>query len=158
MIRNALRKELDTLLKTPAGSRAPAIRRSLREEWLYATDLPALYGGTVPDGIQKALDNAGWEYAPDGKWLQLRKSAKEPPENWFGGTFGPEAACCLSLVRRHPISGGILSDPTERMLIKAGEEGETSYEEACAVIHRAWAANLREGNNLPAISRRYFGE
>ncbi len=157
MVRNALRKELDELLKAPAGNRFPAIRRSLREEWLYATDLPALYGGSVPDGIRASLQSAGWESAPDGEWLQLRKHAKEPPEDWYGGAFGPEARCCLSLITRHPASGGIRPDAVERMLIKAGEEGESAYEEACAAIHRAWAASLREGNGLPAVSRRYFG-
>ena len=66
MVRNALRKELDALLTAPAESRTPAIRRSLREEWIYATDLPVLYGGKVPDGIREALKIAGWEYAADG--------------------------------------------------------------------------------------------
>lgn len=157
MVRNSLRKELDALLKAPEGSRTPALRRSLRAEWLYATDLPALYGGSVPDSIRSALDSAGWEFAPDGEWLQLRKPAGEPPEDWYGGAFGPEARCCLSLLIRHPVSGEIRPDDAERMLIKAGEEGENAYEEACAAIHRAWAASLREGNGLPAVSRRYFG-
>ena len=158
MVRNALRKELDSLLKAPAGRRAPAIRRSLREEWLYATDLPALYGGSIPDGIRTVLSNAGWDYMPDGEWLQMRKPSKEPPEDWYGGSFGPEAACCLSLISRHPASGEIEPESVQRMLIKAGEEGENAYEEACAAIHREWASRLREGNGLPAVSRRYFGD
>lgn len=158
MVRNALRKELEALLTVPEGSRTPAIRRSLREEWLYATDLPVLYGGKVPDRIQAELKNAVWEYATDGDWLQLRKPVKEPPEDWYGGVFGPEAACCLSLLRRHPASGEINTDAVERMLIKAGEEGEQAYEEACKAIHREWAASLRKGNSLPPVSSRYFGE
>lgn len=158
MVRNALRKELAALLKAPAGVRMPVIRRSLRDEWLYATDLPALYGGSLPDTIRQALANAGWEYAPDGEWLQLGKSSKEPPDEWYGGSFGREAACCRSLLRRHPASGGTPADDVRRRLIKAGEEGEKAYEEACAAIHREWAESLRKGVGLPDISLRYFGE
>lgn len=156
MVRNALRLELCELLKAPAGSRAPAIRRSLLDEWLYASDLPALYGGSVPEGIMTALESTGWEYAQDNKWLQLRKTAEEPPDNWYEGPFGPEAACCLSLLRRHPVST-LPSDAAQRRLIKAGEEGENAYEDACEAVHREWAERLRTGNALPAISGRYFG-
>ena len=158
MVRNALRKELAALLAAPPESRTPVIRRSLTDEWLYATDLPMLYGGSVPDTVKAALDSAGWKYDSDGAWLQLKKPAKEPPEGWYSGPFGPEAACCLSLLRRHPALAGTPSEAGQRMLIKAGEEGETAYEEACSAIHREWAERLRKGKKLPDLSRRYFGE
>ncbi|MCR5565727.1 MAG: hypothetical protein K6F61_02660 [Clostridiales bacterium] len=158
MVRNALRKELAAMLKSPAGNRTPVIRRSLREEWIYATDLPALYGGGVPETVRQELDSAGWEYAPDGEWLQMRKAAEEPPEDWYRGIFGTEAACCLSLLQRHAVSEKTPSDAAQRMLIKAGEEGSETYEKACAAIHRKWAEYLRQGSGIPAISRRYFGK
>ena len=60
MVRNALRKELKALLAAPSGNRQPVIRRSLAEAWLYATDLPVLYGGSFPESILSALDTAGW--------------------------------------------------------------------------------------------------
>ena len=98
---NALRKELAALLDNSGAQRKPALRRSLREDWLYATDYPALCSGSMPETVMEQLKTAGWETAPDGDWLQLRKPAGEPPEDWYEGSFGPEAACCLSLLERH---------------------------------------------------------
>lgn len=157
MVRNALRKELTALLAAPSGNRQPVIRRSLAEAWLYATDLPVLYGGSVPESIFSALDTAGWTCLPENGWLLLAKSAKEPPEDWFDGSFGPEAACCRSLLERHPAMDEEPSEAAQRMLIKAGEEGEKAYEEACATLHREWAGRLRKGRSLPDLDLRYFG-
>lgn len=157
MVRNALRKELTVLLKAPPGNRQPVIRRSLTEAWLYATDLPVLYGGQVPGSVLAALDAAGWTHLPEKDWLLLAKPAKQPPEDWYKGSFGPEAACCLSLLSRHPAEDGEPSDAAQRRLIKAGEEGEKAYEETCAALHREWAERLRTGKSLPDLDRRYFG-
>lgn len=157
MVRNALRKELAELLSVPPGSRQPALRRSRKNEWLYASDLPLLYHGNVPNVLQRALTGAGWEYSLEGNWLQLRKAASEPPADWYGGDFGPEAACCRSLLERHTGATAVPSDDIERALIKAGEEGRDAYEDACTAIHREWAARLRKGLPLPAVSKRYFG-
>ena len=77
-------------------------------------------------------------------------------EGWYEGPFGPEADCCLSLLVRHPASAGEPSDKAQRMLIKAGEEGEKAYEGACAALHREWAERLRKGDSMPDISQRYF--
>ena len=157
MVRNALRKELAALLAVPQGNRQPVIRRSLTEAWLYATDLPALYDGEIPDGILSALESAGWTCQPENGWLLLTKTAKEPPEGWYNESFGPEAACCRSLLERHPAKGEEPSEADQRLLIKAGEEGEKAYEEACAVLHGKWAERLRKGQSLPDLDRRYFG-
>ena len=70
MVRNALRKELTELLTGAAESRKPAVRRSRKAEWLYATDLPSLYAGIIPDTLKAALTGAGWVYAQEGDWLQ----------------------------------------------------------------------------------------
>ncbi len=156
MLRNALREELAAVLTPPAGGRPPAIRRSPREEWLYMTDLPVLYGGTVPNTLLTALTGLGWEYRQEDDRLQLRKPAPEPPEHWYAGPFGPEAGCCLSLLDRHPQRDVEDSGAAQRTLIKAGEEGEKAYEETCAALHKDWARRLREGKSLPALSRRYF--
>ena len=152
-----MRKELAELLKAPAGNREPVIRRSLAREWLYSTDLPALYGGDIPDILQQELNHAGWETAQEGCWLQMRKPAPEPPSGWFAGPYGPEAACCRSLLERHAAMPAAASDMAERMLIKAGEEGGKAYEEACRALHRMWSEQLRQGGSLPGISLRYFG-
>lgn len=157
MVRNALRNELTALLTAPPGSRKPVIRRSLTEEWLYATDLPVLYGGQVPDSILSALAAAGWTFLPESGWLLLKKQAANPPEGWYEGTFGPEAACCRSLLERRSTVKGEAEEKAQRMLIKAGEEGEKAYEETCAALHREWAGCLRTGELLPDLDRRYFG-
>lgn len=157
MVRNALRNELAELLAVTPGNRTPAIRRSLHDDWLYATDLPGLHHGSIPQALQEALAGAGWEYMQEGDWLLLRKPAPAPPENWFAGTFGPEAACCLSLLDRHGDPYGEPADAVQRRLIKAGEEGVKAYEDACRAIHREWAEHLRQGKPLPAVSRQYFG-
>ena len=157
MVRNKMRTELTSLLEAPEGSRRPAIRRSLMTEWIYATDLPALYNGTVPDNLTDGLEAAGWESEMKDGWLQLRKPAPDPPKGWYDGPFGPEAACCLSLLGRHSSCAGN-PEPTQRILIKAGEEGAAAYEEACAALHREWAERLRRREPIPAVSRRYFGE
>ncbi len=157
MVLNEMRKELASVLAGSGENGAPVIRRSLSEDWLYATYLPVMKNGSIPEPVIRRLTEAGWEFVQDGSWLQLRKSAPEPPENWYSGAFGPEAGCCLSLMERHPADEGESSETAQRMLIKAGEEGETAYEKACAVLHRKWAERLRKGEALPDINRRYFG-
>ncbi len=155
---NALRKELASLLDDSGAQRKPALRRSLREDWLYATDYPALCSGGIPEALRERLEAAGWETALDGDWLQLRKPAGEPPEDWHEGSFGPEAACCLSLLQRHGETAGGAPEAVQRVVIKAGEEGGKAYETACWEIDREWAERLRRGEPLPAVSQRYFGE
>ena len=158
MIRNAMRNELATLLQAPPESRKPVIRRSLQADWLYATDLPVLFNGTIPEELTDVLASAKWEYIQEEDWLLLRKKAPEPPENWYTGKFGPEACCCRSLLERHSDMSGEPADAVQRTLIKAGEEGSKAYENACLILHREWAERLRRGESLPVVSRRYFGE
>ena len=151
---NQLRAELQALLTAPGTPRRPVLRRSLHEEWLYTTDLPGLCTEQDMERIVSSLASAGWESMMDRGWLQMKKTAEEPPKEWFDGPFGPEAGCCLSLIDRHP--GGSGGEQAQRMLIKAGEQGALAYEEACALLHREWAVRLREGKRLPAVNRRYF--
>ena len=152
MKNNALRKELICLLGTEDGRKRPAIRRSLREEWLYAVYLH----GTAAGDLSGKLREAGWESLADGDWLQLRKAADEPPEGWLEGPFGPEAKCCASLLNRHAGDRGPDGKKEKRMLLKAGEEGAAAYQRACGQIHREWAAALRRREMLPEISTDYF--
>ena len=157
MLNNALRKELTRLLDACGASRPPAIRRSRRAEWIYATDVPVLLSERAKVQLESALQGAGWEYSEENEWLLLRKDAEEPPEGWFSGRFGPEAACCRSILERHQGRTGCTAvAAAQRVLIKAGEEGETAYEEACLVLHRQWAEMLRKGQPVPALSIRYF--
>ena len=154
---NALRNELIPLLQSPPDRRKPVIRRSLRSEWLYWTDLPVLWDGPVPETLLKGLSDAGWEYElKDRSWLELRKDCRTPPDNWYQGPFGPEAGCCGSLLKRHPRSCRSESDSAALLLIKAGETGYSAYEEACAVLHREWAGRLRKHQALPDMDLCYF--
>ena len=154
---NAWRKELSEILRGLPCARPAALRRSLRDGWLYASDLPAVCDGeTLLEGIRRAGE-AGWETAEEGGWILLNKPRKEPPEGWFGGPFGPEAACCLSLVRRRENDREDPEHSAERILIKAGEEGPDAYENACRRLHREWAEALREKRRIPAVDPVFFG-
>ena len=61
------------------------------------------------------------------------------------------------LLRSHDAPAGHDGEAAQRLLIKAGEEGEKAYEEACAALHGEWAERLRKGRSLPDLDRRYFG-
>lgn len=153
---NALRKELQTLMQMTRSTRPPVLRRSLREEWLYATDLPGVCNREEKDLFLGRLMETGWEYTEEGQWLLMRKPAEEPPEDWYQGPAGTEAACCLSLLKRHPDRMTDAPEAAQRLLIKAGEEGAKHYEAACEALHRDWAARLRQGEALPALNLSYF--
>lgn len=155
---NALRRELTALLAAGNPKRTPALRRCSREAWLYATDASLLVQDGEKDVLEKTLTAAGWEFTEEKGWTLLRKNAAEPPEEWYSGAFGPEAACCASLLDRHAGGDFDAAGEVQRMLIKAGEKGEKAYEDACRHLHREWAGRLRRGEPLPAVSRRYFGK
>lgn len=154
---NALRRELTEMLNGTAVRRQPALRRSLDENWLYATDLPSVCTGEALQDTLLRLSEKGWESVIDGGWLQLRKDCQDPPEDWFEGPFGTEAGCCLSILDRHP---GRRTGPSGQItcrLIKAGEEGAGTYEQACRELHRILSGRLRGKKELPDISPRYLG-
>ena len=153
---NALRKELKCLLEPENGRRKPAIRRSLLEDWIYAADLPEFIPGGELEAVCRKLQEAGWECLAEDGWLQLRKPADEPPEDWLDGPLGPEAACCRSLLIRHSERLQEKDWKTVCSLIRAGEEGPEAYEVACRQIHHGWAERLRKKQKLPEISLSYF--
>lgn len=154
---NALRKELTAILTACHPVRMPALRRSRQPEWLYSTDAPTFFSAENRDRLFHDLAGSGWTYEENNGWIQLRKNASVPPEGWFEGSFGPEASCCLSLLKRHICMRDRSAETVQMDLIKAGEEGEKAYEEACSMIHRTWAERLRQGIPLPIIDLKYFG-
>ncbi len=154
---NALRQELTETLGKAAALRPPALRRSLEEAWLYATDLPGLCPEAELEKTIRQLTDAGWESRREDEWLQLRKPCPVPPEDWYGGNFGPEAACCLSLLRRHPERMTAPAGEEAYSLIKAGEKGGAAYEQCCGKLHGMLAESLRLGTAFPDLSPRYFG-
>lgn len=155
---NALRRELNSLTAGEGEGRKPAVRRSLREEWLYAADLPEAASGERLKALCERLAEAGWESETEGGWTQVRKAVSDPPEDWFDGPFGPEAGCCASLLERH---AGREKEPDNRIafcLIRAAEEGPEAYEAACRQLHGEWAERLRKKQKLPAVSALFFQE
>ena len=153
---NALRLELAEILADIGGERKPALRRSRRADRMYATDLAGTPEGPERDAMAGRLRDAGWDVEDEGGWLEMRKRAADPPEGWFDGPFGPEAACCRALLERHPEQGKE-NFAVECRLVKAGEEGQEAYELACREIHGLLAERLRRREKLPGISLRYFG-
>jgi len=152
---NALRLELAEFLAGVGGERKPALRRSRRDDRMYATDLAGMAEGPEREALAARLREAGWDAEDQGGWLELRKRAAEPPEGWYGGAFGPEAACCRALLKSHP-EYGEEDFSMESRLVKAGEEGQEAYELACREIHGIFAERLRRKEKLPGISLKYF--
>lgn len=154
---NGFRKELTAIPALQETTRPAVLRRSRPEEWIYATDAPLLLSEEARNRLAHELTAAGWEYTEKDGWFFLRKQASEPPEAWYNGSFGPEAACCFSILSRHPHMMTAESAAIQRRLIKAGEEGEKAYEKVCAALHHEWAERLRQKKMLPALSLKYFG-
>lgn len=155
---NAWRQELAELLRAAPGRRPAALRRSLREDWLYATDLPAVTEEAALAAFRAQAAERGWRLEQQQGWLLLKPVFPGAPENGYTGPFGPEAGSCLSLMRRHPDAGNT-ETAAERaviLLVKAGEEGPEAYEAACAALHREWAERLRKGQSLPKLEECFF--
>jgi len=144
------------MLDRTEGRRRAALRRSLEEEWLYATDLPLCVGKEAAADFQRRAEQAGWQTKQAGNWILLDRETADMPEGGYAGPFGEEARSCLSLLNRHEPETADSGKIEKRMLIRAGEEGADAYEAACGRIHREWAARLREGRKLPDISKTFF--
>lgn len=152
---NELRRELARLLAETGTKRPPALRRSLREAYLYATDLPQAAGAEEKDAFLRRAKAAGWTALEENGWIQMDKCPEGPPET--GGEAGPEALRCASLLRRHPEARQD-SRREKRILIKTAEEGKAAREEACAALHREWAERLRKREGLPDLEEKWFKE
>ncbi len=166
---NAWRMELKALLEAAGACRPPALRRSRREDTLYATDLPGLVSPEAAVRFLKRAAESGWQGQSAAGWLHLSRRAEHPPEGRFAGPSGNEAACCLSLLERHGAGhrkdGSLLRAEAGGeetllafLLIKAGEEGPEAYEKACARLHGDWAERLRRKQALPAPDPAWFGK
>lgn len=149
---NELRKEIRELLSRAESTRPPALRRSLQEEFLYATDLPQTASAATVASFCTEAETAGWQVRIADGWILMDRipeifAPRAEPD-------GPEARCCASLLKRHTERKN--GDREKRMLIKAAEEGAEAYERACGILHREWAAALRKGEKLPDLPDDYF--
>ena len=75
---NALREELNRALESLSAPRRPALRRSLREDALYATDLPAAAPESVPLFLRTVREK-GWTAAERNGWIDLDQVPETPP-------------------------------------------------------------------------------
>ncbi len=149
---NELRKEIRILLSRAESTRSPALRRSLREEFLYATDLPQTASAATVASFCTEAETAGWQVQVTDGWILMDRIPEifvpeEEPD-------GPEARCCASLLQRHTERKN--GDREKRMLIKAADESAEAYERTCGILHREWAVALRKGEKLPDVPGEYF--
>lgn len=158
---NALREELKALLAPEGGARRPGLKRSRREDSLYATDLPAVNPEAVAGFMARAAE-AGWRARREGGWIELDREIRRPPAGWRPGPGSPEAECCLSLMARHGADSTEEAERaaarTIRRLIRAGEAGGSEWEAALRDLHGEWAARLREGKGLTPVARAFLTE
>jgi len=141
--RNPWRKELLTLLGRISSARKPALRRSLRAEFLFATDLPLCAAEDACRRWMREAASTGWDCRQFGDWIEIRREDGLPPEGWFPDFPTGEASCVAVLLRRHPEE--TLAPAEILALLKAREAGPGPWEEACRTLHRSLAARLRQG-------------
>ena len=155
---NKWRQEIREMLSETESIRPAALRRSMLDRFLYATDLPGIASREAVAAFRLKAENAGWTTEENEGWIQLDRIPKtQNEEPMFSGPFGPEAHCCFILLRCHP-DRKKNGDREKRILLKAGEQGTKAYEKACRNLHCEWAAALRNGESLPDLSTQYFGE
>lgn len=153
-----LRAELAKIISETETCRSPALRRSDRTEWLYATDLPKTADcRETTDFIRKA-ETAGWRVKQENGWIYLDRISYEKVPEIVPAVTGSERACLRSLILRHEKEKIPSDGEAERMLIKAGETGPDAYESACRKLHLKWAERLRNHRGIPAIDREWFEE
>ena len=68
---NALRRELAEILAGAEGERKPAVRRSRREDRIYATDLAGQPEGPERNRTAERLREGGWDVLDTGSWLEM---------------------------------------------------------------------------------------
>lgn len=135
-----------SLLAQTGACRAPALRRSQSPEALLATDLPSLVTAEALLAFMAQAENRGWRVWEENGWLLLDHPVEAP--NARPRPLTGEAACCLSLLLRHP--DGDAPETDIRALVKAAEAGSAQVQRLCAAWHRAFAARLRRHEPLPS--------
>ena len=157
--KNPWRKELHALFLPLSLPRTPALRRSLKPDWLFSTDLPSFASPDACKAFLRSAESLGWEAGegagpgPDASvrgWLELRRSVSSFPPGFFPVEAGGEYACLCALLARHPGSTDASSETI--LLLKAREEGAAAWENACRELHRELARRLRLHEPLPALS------
>lgn len=155
---NVYRRELRTALDALQVTRPAVLRRSLREDYLYSTDLPQAADRDVVRRFSDAVRRRGWRTETEGVWIHLDPAdIRIWPDYENRIPVCKESICCLSILQRHSPRLSASDGSTERLLIKAAEEGRESYEKTCRRIHGEWAAALREHRRIPDVDPRFLG-
>ncbi len=142
----ALRREAEGILLAAEPARRPALRRVAQEDWLLATDLPQLAPPEALQRVRDRLESLGWRVCVSGGWLLMDALPPAPAEADPPPLAG-EAACAVSVLRRHPCEE--MDFAALRGLLKASEGGLPQVEKCCARLHRQLAERLRRGIALP---------
>ncbi len=152
----ALRGELRAKLEALTVPRCPVLRRAREDEWLFASDLPALAEAGALRVFLDSLRADGWSAAieEDG-WLRLDHALPLPEDlSPVTGLDANELDCLISLLLRHP---SLTEDPVSlRRLAKAREEGANALNRALAGLHGTWAERLRQDLPLPGAMLPYL--
>ena len=155
---NAYRRELRTALDALQVTRPAVLRRSLRADYLYSTDLPQAADRDVVRRFSDAVRCIGWRTETDEAWIHMDPAdIRKWPDSEDKMPVCMESTCCLSILRRHSPRLSASDGSTERQLIKAAEEGRESYEKTCRRIHGEWAAAMREHRRIPDVDPRFLG-
>ena len=152
---NKLRQEIRDLLSSAESIRPAALRRSLMKDFLYATDLPKAASEEAVACFRRKAEEAGWRTEETDSWIQLDRIPEAVPSGLLPENPGMEAVSCLSLLERHPDIRRNCSRE-KRMLLKAADKSPEEYERICGLLHREWAAALREKEKLPDLPAEYF--
>lgn len=150
-----MRREILEMLFDTDSIRPAAVRRSFLEDYLYATDLPLTASEETIDNFRRKAEKNGWRTMQSNGWIQMDRIPETVPSGVFPDYTGPEALCCLSILRRHT-GKRRNGDREKRMLLKAADESPEAYEKICRVLHREWAAAMRDNANMPDIPDEYF--
>ena len=69
-------------------TRPPALRRSRREDWLYATDLPRTAERDQTEAFRKQAEKAGWRTEEKNGWIEMDLPGALPQDPGFRGPLG----------------------------------------------------------------------
>ena len=140
------RKQLQELLAAVRTVRKPALRRSESDEYLLATDLPAVTDAENLRLFTEAAENEGWAWTIRSGWLLLDMVLKRTVI--IAERF-PESEACAGILKRHPERRD--GKREWRELYKACEQGGIIERAAFRKLHSEMAIALREHKDLPEL-------
>ena len=114
---NKLRQEALELLSSAETFRPAVLRRSLRNDAMYATDLPRIADNETVAGFLQKAEESGWHAEMENGWIHLDRVPESMSEGCFQGPYGLDAECCLSILARHTAEEKTDGKSERRMLL-----------------------------------------